>query len=109
VLHRVFSDRAQGGDDVLESRDKGATSEGQWDAIYCYGYAALRVATAENSSVNTIMLIMDGGRAFLILRVSECGCFHSWDFKKMADGLCDARKVEPTGSGAEPELVPCCG
>jgi hypothetical protein len=59
VVDWRFSSRAQGGVEVLESRDKGAKGGGQWEAIYCYGYAALGVATAVNSSVITIMLIMD--------------------------------------------------
>jgi hypothetical protein len=46
VLERLFSD---GGEDGLEARNEGATSSGQWEAIYCYGHEAAPVAIAVNS------------------------------------------------------------
>jgi hypothetical protein len=102
AVYRPFSDRAQSGVDVLGSRDKGANSEGQWEAIYCYGYAALGVATVVNSSASTIMLIMDGGGTFLILRTVRIWLF---SFLKL-------ERIDTTTRGERlglVKLVPCCG
>jgi hypothetical protein len=84
----------QGGEGDLESQDKGATSSGQWEAIYCYGHVAAPVATAANSWASTVMLIM-GGRSFLIVRVAEWGIVFILGAREL--GFCDAKLLFPAG------------
>jgi hypothetical protein len=71
----------RGGEVDLESRREGATSAGQWEAIYCYGHAAAQI----NSSASTSNVNKGSGRGFFILRMSECGLFaflRSWPLQR---------------------------